>query len=151
MRLAYELFGSEAVEAAVVAEQASVDLGAEVEAEAAGVVTYADSRRLLLTCGFRRQSDTTAMLLGTEGSIRVDNPWHPRPGSRIEMRRAGAEPTVEHPTTDAHSFTSALRHVHAVLTEGATPEHLAADAALPVARALELTRRSAGLIEAGSR
>lgn len=151
LRLAHELFGSEAGDAAIVIEQAAADLGAEVEAEAAGVVTYADHRRLLLTCGFRRQSESTAILLGTDGSIRVDNPWHPRPGAQIEIRRAGAEPAVEHPTTDAHSFTAALRHVHAVLVEGAAPQHLAADAALPVARALDLTRRSAGLTEAGSR
>ena len=151
LRLAYELFGSEAVNAAIVTERAPADLGADVEAEAAGVVTYADGRRLLLTCGFRRQSDTAAILLGTEGSIRVDNPWHPRPGSRIEIRRSGAEPRLEHPTTDAHSFTALLRHIHAVLTDEATPQHLAADAALPVARALDLTRRSAGLTEEGNR
>lgn len=114
-------------------------------AEAGGFAAF--SRRLLLTCGFRRQSDATAILLGAEGRIRVDNPWHPRPGSRIELHRTGTEPELEHPTTDAHSFTSMLRHIHGALTDEATPQHLAAEAATPVAAALQLTRRSAGLNE----
>ena len=140
MRLAHELFGQPVAEAQVAAE-----LGAEVEVEAAGVLTYADGRRLMLTCGFRRQPETTALLLGTEGLIRVDNPWHPRPGAQVEVRRSGADPVVESPTVDAHSFTAALRHVAAVLREEAEPQHLASTSALPVAQALGLAREAAGL------
>ncbi|SEQ55304.1 Gfo/Idh/MocA family protein [Microlunatus flavus] len=141
MRLAHELFGQPLAEAQVAAE-----LGVEVEVEAAGVLTYADGRRLLLTCGFRRQPETTTLLLGTEGTIRVDNPWHPTPGAQVEIRSSSSsEPVVESPTVDAHSFTAALRHVAAVLREGAIPEHLAATSALPVAQALRLAREAAGL------
>lgn len=141
MRLAHELFGQPAAEAQVAAE-----LGEQVEVEAAGVITYADGRRLLLTCGFRRQPETTALLLGTEGTIRVDNPWHPTPGASIEIRSASsAEPVLESPTVDAHSFTAALRHIGAVLREEASPINLAASSALPVASALGLAREAAGL------
>ena len=145
MRLAHELFGQPAAKAQVAAE-----LGTEVEVEAAGVLTYADGRRLMLTCGFRRQPETTALLLGTEGLIRVDNPWHPQPGAQLEVRASGAEPVTESPTTDAHSFTAALRHVAAVLREEAAPQHLASSSALPVAQALGLAREAAGLPLDGS-
>ncbi|SDU93997.1 Predicted dehydrogenase [Microlunatus sagamiharensis] len=141
MRLAHELFGSPASSAVVTAV-----MGDEVEVEAAGVLTYADDRRLLLTCGFRRQPETTALLLGSEGVIRVDNPWHPTPGAQIEVRSsASSEPVVESPTVDAHSFTAALRHIAAVLREDAAPVHLASSSALPVAQALGLAREAAGL------
>ena len=141
MRLAHELFGQPAAEAQVAAE-----LGEQVEVEAAGVLTYADGRRLLLTCGFRRQPETTTLLLGTEGTIRVDNPWHPTPGAQIEIRSSSSgEPVVESPTVDAHSFTAALRHIAAVLREGAAPVNLASSSALPVAQALGLAREAAGL------
>ncbi|GAA3560516.1 Gfo/Idh/MocA family oxidoreductase [Microlunatus spumicola] len=140
MRLAHELFGQPVAEAQVAAE-----LGAEVEVEAAGVLTYADGRRLMLTCGFRRQPETTALLLGTEGLVRVDNPWHPQPGAQIEVRASGSAPVVESPTVDAHSFTAALRHVGAVLREEAEPIHLASASALAVASALGLAREAAGL------
>lgn len=145
MRLAHELFGEPAVSA-----QVTADLGSEVEVESAGVLTYADGRRLLLTCGFRRAPETTTLLLGTEGVVSVDNPWHPRPGASVLVRRAGAEAVQESPTTDAHSFTAAVRHVHAVLREGAEPAHLARDSALPVADALGLARVAAGLPLDGS-
>ena len=147
LRLAHELYGVPALDAAVVAEPAGGAGGVEVEA--AGRVTYADGRRVLLTCGFRRAPETTTLLLGTEGSIRLDNPWHPTPGAALELRRTGADPVVEHPTTDARSFTAALRHVHAVLREEAEPELLAAGSAGPVADALALALRSAGLAEPG--
>ena len=120
--------------------------GAEVEVEAAGVLSYADERRLLLTCGFRRQPETTALLLGSEGVIRVDNPWHPTPGASIEIRSASSsEPVVESPTVDAHSFTAALRHIAAVLREDAAPMHLASSSALPVAQAIGMAREAVGL------
>lgn len=142
MRLAHELFGQPAAEAQVAAE-----LGEQVEVEAAGVLTYADGRRLLLTCGFRRQPETTTLLLGTEGTIRVDNPWHPTPGAQLEIRSSSssASPVVESPTDDAHSFTAALRHVASVLRSEAEPVHLASSSALPVAQALGLAREAAGL------
>lgn len=148
LRLAHELYGSPAVDAAITAQPAEEGLGGEVEAEAAGTVTYADGRRLLLTCGFRRAGDTTALLLGTEGSIRVDNPYHPKPGAALEVRRDGADPVTERPTTDAYSFTAALRHVHAVVRDGAEPRQLASGSALAVASALALTQQAAGLVAA---
>jgi hypothetical protein len=52
---------------------------------------------------------------------------------------------AENPTTDAHSFTAALRHIHAVLRGEAGPEHLARDSALATARTLEAVKAACGL------
>lgn len=142
MRLAYELFGTAAVHAA-----ASGVRGDEVEVDASAVLDHPDGRRLLLSCGFRRAYDTTAVLMGTEGTVRLDNPYHPTPGAALELRRPGAEPVVERPTTDAKSFTAALRHISAALAGEEPPRHTALESALPVAQALALSQ--AALVPGG--
>lgn len=133
LRLAHELFG-----AGPTAAVASAVPGAEVEVEVAASLDYPDRRRLLFTCGFRRAYDTTTVLMGSEGTIRVDNPYHPRPGDPIELRRPGSAPVLERPTRDAHSFTAALRHIGAVLAGKEQPRHTAGGSALPVAAAMSL-------------
>ena len=138
LRLAAELFGGPPL-----AASASVVRGAEVETELAALVDYPDDRRLLLSCGFRRDADTTTVLSGTEGSVRVDDPYHPRPESTLELRRPGAEPVVERPTRDEHSFTAALRHIDAVLAGDEAPRHTALETSLPVAEAMDLVRAAA--------
>ena len=52
---------------------------------------------------------------------------------------------MEHPTTDANSFTAALRHIHAALRGAAAPEYLAQDSALATARTLEAVKAACGL------
>jgi predicted dehydrogenase len=138
LRLAAELFGGPALTAA-----GSAVRGAEVETELAALVDYPDDRRLLLSCGFRRSSDTTTVLSGTEGTIRVDDPYHPHPGSTVELRRPGSDPVVERPTRDQHSFSAALRHVDAVLAGEEAPRHTALESSLAVAEAMDLVRAAA--------
>jgi predicted dehydrogenase len=135
LRLAAELFGAPALRAV-----ASVVHGAEVETELAALVDYADDRRLLLSCGFRRAPDTTTVLSGTEGTIRLDDPYHPTPASPLELRRRGADPVVERPTRDEHSFSAALRHIGSVLAGQVPPRHTALESSLPVAEAMDLVR-----------
>ena len=138
LRLAAELFDGPALSAA-----ASAVRGAEVETELAALVDYPDDRRLLLSCGFRRSPDTTTVLSGTEGTIHLEDPYHPRPGSTVELRRPGADPVVERPTRDQHSFTAALRHVGAVLAGAEAPRHTALESSLVVAEAIDLVRAAA--------
>jgi predicted dehydrogenase len=138
LRLAAEIFGGPALTAA-----GSAVRGAEVETELAALVDYPDDRRLLLSCGFRRSSDTTTVLSGTEGTIRVDDPYHPHPGSTVELRRPGSDPVVERPTRDQHSFSAALRHVDAVLAGEEAPRHTALESSLAVAEAIDLVRAAA--------
>ncbi len=140
MRLAHELFG-----AAPLRAHASGVRGDEVEVDAAAALDYPGDRRLLLSCGFRRAYDTTALLLGTEGTVRLDNPYHPVPATAFELRRPGSDPVVERPTTDARSFTAALRHVAAALAGQEAPRHTALESALPVAQTLAMTTAALGV------
>ncbi len=137
MRLAHELFGAAAGSAT-----ASAVMGDEVEVDASALLVYPGDRRLLLTCGFRRAYDTTTVLLGTRGSLRLDNPYHPGLDAALEVRRAGADPVVERPTRDARSFSGALRHIAAALAGEEAPTHTALESALPVARSLQLAQRA---------
>jgi predicted dehydrogenase len=108
----------------------------EVDVEAAGVVEHGAHRRLLLSCGFRRPFDTFTRVLGDGGELRLTNPFHPGADDVLELHRPEGDPIVERPTTDAHSFTAALRHIHAVVRQQEAPRQLAIDSALPNARTL---------------
>lgn len=130
IRLAHELLGP-------VDGPVGIDAvwGREVEVDAAGIVSHGN-RRLTLTCGFRRASDTFTRILGDGGRIHLTNPFHPRPADVLEIHRPDGEVIVEHPTTDERSFTAALRHIHAVVRGEETPRHLAVDSAGTTARTL---------------
>jgi predicted dehydrogenase len=150
VRLAYELFGAglrrAGASATVVA--AAGDFDGEVEADTSGLVRFGP-RRLLLTCGFRRPSDTFTRVLGDAGAVHMTNPFHPSPADTLTIRRPGADPVTERPTTDQRSFTAAIRHVHAVLRDEAAPEHTAAQWSLPAARTLEDLQAAAAAGRAG--
>jgi predicted dehydrogenase len=152
VRLAYELFGDglgRAEAATVVA--AAGDFDGEVDADASGLVRLG-ARRLLLTCGFRRPSDTFTRVLGDAGAVHLTNPFHPSPADTLTILRPGADPVTEHPSTDQRSFTAAIRHIHAVLRDEAAPEHTAAQWSLPAAVTLEELQAAvaAGHLTAGN-
>ena len=140
VRLAVEIFGAD--EATVTGGVAQFEQGVEVDA--AAIVTWG-TRRLMLTCGFRRSYDTFTRILGDRGQIHLTNPFHPGPADSLVLHRPGAEAIIEHPTTDAHSFTAALRHIHAAVRGQAAPAHLASETALPVAQTLEALQTACGL------
>ncbi len=129
IRLAHELFGPAQGRTGV-----SARIEGEVDVEAAGFVEHG-TRRLVLGCGFRRPFDTFTRVLGSEGEIRFSNPFHPGPEDELEIRTPSGTVT-ELPTTDQRSFTSALRHIHAVIREQEEPRHLAKDSAPSTARTL---------------
>lgn len=133
IRLAHELFG---VAAGPAAAAGSAVIDGEVEVDAAAIATW-DSRRLLLTCGFRRGFDTFTRILGDLGQLHLSNPFHPAPSDWLTLHRPQSDPLTERPTTDARSFTAALRHIHAVLRGAETPRHTAAEYSLAAARTLE--------------
>jgi predicted dehydrogenase len=113
-----------------------------VDVEMAGELSFPDERRLLLSCGFRRAFDSFSRLLCTDGHIHLTNPFHPKAADTIEVW-AGDERRVETVSTETHSFTAAIRHIHAVLRGDEEPRHLAVDDALGNARAIDLLTRSA--------
>ena len=139
VRLACEIFGADGAE--VTAGTARISGGVEVDA--AGIATWG-SRRLLLTCGFRRSYDTFTRILGDEGQLHLTNPFHPGAADTLVLHRGG-EAIVEHPTTDAHSFTAALRHIHAAVRGETAPAHLASQSALAVAELLDALQTQIGL------
>jgi predicted dehydrogenase len=130
IRLGHELFGPASGRTA-----ATGVVEGEVDVEAAGFVEHGP-RRLLLGCGFRRPYDTFTRVLGDGGELRLSNPFHPGPEDALELHRPGEEVIVERPTTDARSFTAALRHIHAVVREQQAPRHLASESAPTTARTL---------------
>jgi predicted dehydrogenase len=140
VRLAQELFG--AADAEVTAGAAVLD--GDVEVEAAAIATWG-TRRLLLTCGFRRGYDTFTRVLGDQGQLHLTNPYHPDPSDELVLRRPGAADVVERPTTDEHSFTAALRHIHAVLRGEEEPRLTAQHSALATARTVEALQSACGV------
>jgi predicted dehydrogenase len=138
IRLAYELLGPGDGDVGV-----ETRWGREVEVDAAGFVSHRDGRRLVLTCGLERAYDTFTRILGDAGQLHLTNPFHPKPDDRLTLHRPGHDVLVERPTTDAHSFTAALRHIHAVVRGEEPPRHLAVDSALPVATTLAVLQQAA--------
>src|ERR1700722_11009943 len=135
IRLAFELFGDGGEAAAC---EAQTDNG--VDTDAAGIVTFG-TRRLLLSCGFKRSFDTFTSVLGMAGQIHLTNPFHPSPADTLTIVRPNADPVTERPTTDNRSFTAAIRHIHAVLRGEQAPAHTAAEYSLPAAQVLEDLQR----------
>jgi predicted dehydrogenase len=151
IRLAFELFGASTNtsasaerrgEARARACEARTENG--VDTDAAGIVTFGTgsrTRRLLLTCGFRRSFDTFTSVLGSAGQIRLTNPFHPGPADTLTITKPNADAVTERPTTDQRSFTAAIRHIHAVLRGEEAAVHTAAEYSLPAARVLEELQR----------
>lgn len=137
IRLAHELLGPVT---GPVAAQARWE--GDVEVDAAGLVPHGTAR-LVLTCGFRRAYDTFTRVLGDAGQLALVNPFHPQPDDTLTLHRPGHDAVVERPTTDAHSFTAALRHIHAVVRDDESPRHLAVDSALTTALTLDALQQAA--------
>jgi predicted dehydrogenase len=131
IRLALELFGEEHRSAWGTA----VAGGHGVDVESVAVLGYSNGRRLVLSCGLSRRYDTFTRLLGTDGEIRMSNPFHPSEADQFEV--IGREITTSPAVVGGEpSFTAAIRHIQAVLRGAEEPRQLAIDTSLPVARAL---------------
>jgi predicted dehydrogenase len=140
IRLGFELFGR--------AHQSSwgscVRGGHGVDIESTAVLGYGDGRNLFLSCGMNRGYDTFTRLLGSDGEIRMSNPFHPSDRDWLEVLGRETESTAAAPP-DESSFSAALRHIHAVLSGNSEPRHLAIDTALPTAQALHDLHAHLGL------
>jgi predicted dehydrogenase len=138
VRLARFLFDAEpdGGRATAVWNEAGVDL------EMAGELCFPGERRLLFSCGFRREYDTFSRLLCTGGHVHLTNAFHPRGAATIEVW-VDDETRVEPAAVETYTFAPALRHIQDVLRGAAEPEHLAVDEALGNAKAIDLLSRSA--------
>jgi predicted dehydrogenase len=132
VRLAQLLFGPDHQDA-----WARATMGGDgVDVDTWGVLGYPGGRRLLLSAGMNRSYDTFTSLEGTSGQIRITNPFHPGPSDTYQVTATGAEPRTLAGTAGEPSFTSAIAHINAVISENATPRMLARDTSLAMARAL---------------
>jgi predicted dehydrogenase len=115
-----------------------------VDIETAGLMVFEGGRLLYFGCGMDRGYDTFGRIVGTEGEIRLTNPYHPRPEDTLEIRRPDKSVLIERPTQHERSFSPAIRHIHEVLRGEHGPAHLAVDDAMSTARALEAARAARG-------
>lgn len=133
LRLAQLLFRGEPGEAIALATWAPEG----VDETTQGVLDYPEQRRLVFGCGLTRRYDTFTRILGTEGEIRLSNPFHPGAEDTLEIKGSGVD-AVQPATDGTPSFTHALQHIHNVLREEESPRHLASEDSLATARALAL-------------
>jgi predicted dehydrogenase len=131
IRLAFELFGR----AHQSAWGSSVPGGHGVDLESAAVLGYGEGRNLLLSCGMNRRYDTFTRLLGSDGEIRMSNPFHPSDVDRLEILGRESESAAAAALGEP-SFSAAIRHIQAVLAGAEQPRHLAIDTSLATAQAL---------------
>src|SRR5205823_15055542 len=55
----------------------AVRTGSGVDTGRWGALTFPGGRRLVFSCGFLAADDTFARVFGTEGELRMTNPFHP--------------------------------------------------------------------------
>jgi predicted dehydrogenase len=135
-QLVFEAAPEEALATAVLAPEG-------VDEEMHGVIRYAGNRHLTFACGLNRRYDASARLLGTEGEIRLSNPYHPNLRDTLELRQTDRE-TVEHLGEPGATFTPAIAHIHAALRGEEEPRHTALDDSLATAQALAMVHAAAG-------
>jgi predicted dehydrogenase len=131
IRLAFELFGR----AHLSTWGSSVPGGNGVDLESIAVLGYGEGRALVLSCGMNRRYDTFTRLLGSDGEIRMSNPFHPSASDRLEILGQQSVSTAAAPQGEP-SFSAAIKHIQAVLGGAQESRHLAIDTSLPTAQAL---------------
>ena len=145
IRLARLVFGEEPEPAGAIADGV---WGEGVDVELWGALPFSDGRRLVLSCGFRCGDDTFSRVFGTEGEIRMTNPFHPDAGDTLTVVRDGSvllsEPAVP---SGERSFTPAIRHIQRVIRGLEQPRHLAVDEAAGNAEAIAALLAAAGSTE----
>jgi predicted dehydrogenase len=132
VRIAQELFGPGYESAWANATMG----GAGVDVDTWGVLGYSGGRRLMFSCGLGRSYDTFTTLEGTEGRIRVTNPFHPSRSDSYQLVTPGADDRTFSARAEERSFTAAIRHIQAAIKGNEEPRQLAVETSLPTARAL---------------
>jgi hypothetical protein len=119
--------------------------GDGVDIELWGALPFTDGRRLVLSCGFRSGEDTFSRVLGTEGEVRMTNPFHPGIGDMLTVVRDGevllSEPAMP---SGERSFTPAIRHIQRVIRGLEAPRHLAVHEAAGNAEGIAALLAAAG-------
>ena len=115
----------------------------DADEEIWGALAFPGDRRLLFSSGFRSTYQTFTRILGTDGEIRMTNPFHPREHDTRTVVHDGESHTEPAAGTGEPTFTPAIRHIHNVLRGLDEPRHLAVDEAMGNAPAIASVIRSA--------
>lgn len=107
-----------------------------VDADCGAVLDFPDDRRLLLSTGMRGAPSTFTRVLGEHGELRIENPFHPRPGHTAQ-RWANGQLMDEWVAGDKPAFQCGVEHVQAVVADIEHPRHLARTDALGNAVAID--------------
>jgi predicted dehydrogenase len=144
VRLARLLFEAEPDLDGTIADATWTDDG--IDLELWGALGFPGGRRLVLSSGFLSAYDTFTRVFGTEGELRITNPFHPKPGDTFAVVREESEDVHDAVPAGLRSFTPAIRHVHRALRGIEAPRHLALDEAMgnatAIAALLAAARRS---------
>ena len=134
IRLARLLCGAEPLRADGSADVDGVDHDLAAVLEFPGV-------RVQISAGLRRSPSTFTRVIGTDGELRVSNPFHPRSGDTVELWTDGALQQTWS-ADGVPAFQYAIEHIHRVVVGEAAPEHLAVNDAQAQAEAMDLVRRA---------
>jgi predicted dehydrogenase len=140
VRLARLVFGTEAESAVAVAQVAPEGVDEQLE----GVLRFPDQRTLMISSSMCLPQTTFARVIGTEGEIRISNPFHAQAGDTMKVI-VGQDTHVIHSRNRRPTFTPQIEHIHAVLRGEEAPRHLAVDEALGNALAIEMLYQASGL------
>ena len=141
IRLARLVFEAEPDPSGAVADAVWAD---GVDLELWGALTFPGERRLVMSCGFRSAEDTFTRVLGTEGEIRMTNPFHPDVGDTLVLVRDDGVVSESAAPGAERSFTPAIRHIHRAIRGLEPPRHLAVDEAAGNAAAIGALLAAAG-------
>lgn len=93
-----------------------------VDTTIAAHMRFANDRLADFTASMEMAGGVGATIYGTQGEIRLNQPFHPRgEGAHILVRTGGTE-TVIRTGTDQHPFVPAIEHFHACLLDGTPPK-----------------------------
>jgi predicted dehydrogenase len=112
-------------------------IGDGADTEVWGALVFPDDRRLVFSCGFRSAFDTFTRVLGTEGEIRMTNPFHPGEDDQLIVVREDVVRTKPAAPRGEYSFTPAIRHIHRAIRGLEPPRHLAVDEAMGNATSID--------------
>ena len=88
----------------------------EVDTRFSAILDFADDRQGIVQQSIDGPGGPGAFVVGTEGSITIPQPYHPRAGAQLEVKGKIQE---VHPFDDGrHPFTPAVEHFHEVLLDG---------------------------------
>ena len=141
IRLARLLFAGEPDLDRTIADAAWTEDGVDVELW--GGLTFPRERRLLFSSGFLTPFDTFTRVIGTEGELRITNPFHPEPHDTWSVVRGDEVSVTPAVPSGERSFTPAIRHIHRALRGLEPPRHLAVEEAQGNAVAIASLLRAA--------